>query len=103
MKIPRYLIATLLILPSLFAQTSGRSIDGVWQGALLFGQGKVRVVLFVSPPRDGVYSGAMINPDSGTGLNIDLIQFANGKVGLELKDVGFKFEGMLSPSGNEIK
>jgi hypothetical protein len=57
----------------------------------------------VSPPRDGVYSGAMINPESGTGSNIDQIQFANGKVGLELKDIGFKFEGMLSESGNEIK
>jgi len=85
MKIPLYLIATVLILQSLFAQTSPRSIDGVWQGAFLSGQGKVRVVLYVSPPRDGVYSGAMINPESGTGSNIDLIQFANGKVGLELR------------------
>ncbi len=103
MKIPHYTFATLLMLQSLFAQTPARSIDGVWQGALLFGQGKVRVVLYVSPPRDGVYSGAMVNLDLGTGSNIDLIRFANGKVGQELKDIDLKFEGMLSPSGNEIK
>ena len=103
MRIPHYLIAMALILQSLFAQTSARSIAGVWQGALLFSQGKVRVVLFVSPPRDGVYSGAMVNLDLGTASNIDLIRFANGKVGLELKDVGLKFEGILSPSGDEIK
>ena len=103
MKTPHYLIAAILFHQSLFAQTPATSIEGVWQGALVFGQGKVRIILYVSPPRDGVYSGAMINPETGTGSNIDLIQFANGKVGLEVKDIGFKFEGMLSESGDEIK
>jgi hypothetical protein len=46
-KTSYYPLAALIILQSLFAQTPARSIDGVWQGALLFGQGKVRVVLYV--------------------------------------------------------
>jgi putative CocE/NonD family hydrolase len=103
-----YALATVLIFPSLFAQasfaqTSAHSINGVWQGALLFGQGKVRVVFDFSPPRDGAYGGAMVNLESGAGSNIDLITLANSKVGLELRGLGFKFQGTLSPSGNEIK
>jgi hypothetical protein len=103
MKIPQYLLATLLTLQSLVAQTPARGIDGCWQGALVFGQGKQRVLLYVSPPREGVYSGAIVELASGSALNIDLISYANGKVGLELKDISFKFEGTLSPSGDEIK
>jgi predicted acyl esterase len=43
----------------------------------------------------------MVNLESGTASNLDRITFANGKVGLELKNL--KCEGTLSPSGNEIK
>src|SRR5580765_6769071 len=101
MKMPYYPLATVLILQSVLAQTSARGIDGVWQGALLFGEGKVRVIFYVAPPRDGAYTGAMVNLESGTASNLDRITFANGKVGLELKNL--KCEGTLSPSGNEIK
>lgn len=99
------MFATLMILHSLsvptsFAQTSARGIDGVWQGALLFGEGKVRVILYVTPPRDGAYGGALINLESGTATNVDRITFANGQVGIEVRNL--KFEGTLSPSGNEI-
>jgi hypothetical protein len=103
MKAPCCLLAAVLFLQSLFAQTSAKGIDGVWQGALLFGQGKIRVVLHVAPSRDGVYSGAMINLADGEASNVDLITFADSKVALELKHAGFKFAGTLSPSGNEIR
>jgi uncharacterized protein len=103
MKISSFTLATLLALPFVFAQPSAPGIDGIWQGALVFGQGKLRVVLCVLPPHDGAYRGALVNLDSGSGSNIDLITFANGKVALELKDRGFKFEGTLSPAGDEIK
>jgi len=103
MKTPPCALATILIVPSLFAQTSAHSIDGVWQGALLFGQGKVRVVFHMSSSRNGSYSGAMVNLESGAGSNIDAITVANGKLNLELKGLGFKFDGTLSPTGNVIK
>src|ERR1035441_840324 len=94
-------LATVLILQSLLAQTSARGIDGVWQGALLFGEGKVRVVLYVAPPHDGTYTGAMVDLESGTAANIDQITFVNGKFGLELR--GLKFEGTLSASRDAHK
>ena len=103
MRLPIYPLAAVLILPSLFAQTAAASIDGVWQGALLFGQGKVRVIFHLSQPRDGLYSGAMVDLESGTGSNIDTITFANGKLSLEMKASGLKFEGRVSPSGNQIQ
>ena len=59
------------------------------------------MVVYVAPPRDGTYTGAMVDLESGTAANIDQITFVNGKVGLELR--GLKFEGTLSPSGDEIK
>ena len=101
MKLPHYTLATFLILQSLCAQTSARGIDGVWRGALLFGEGKVRVIFYVAPPRDGAYTGAMVNLESGTASNADLITFANGKVRMELQSL--QFEGTLSPSGDEIR
>jgi len=97
------MIAMVLLIGSALAQTSATSIDSAWQGALVFGQGKVRVVLYVSPPRDGVYSGALVSLPGGEADKLDLITFANGEVGLEAKDVGFRFAGTLSSSGDEIK
>src|SRR5580658_2946878 len=107
MKTPHYALAAILILQSVFAQPSGSSIDGVWQGALLFGQGKVRLICYLSPPstgaNGGAYSGAVSNLESGKASHIDLVTYANGKLNLELKSSGLKFEGTLSSSGNEIK
>src|SRR5580698_10039845 len=103
MKLLHYSLAAVLLLPSLFAQTTPKSIDGIWQGALLFGQGKVRVIFHISPPRDGSYSGAMVNLDSGVGTKVDAITLANRNVNLELKSLGLKFEGTLSTSGDEIQ
>jgi putative CocE/NonD family hydrolase len=103
MKFLHCSLATILMLPSLFAQASPRSIDGSWQGALLFGQGKIRVVFYFPPPHNGAYSGVMVNLDSGTASNIDLITVANGKLRLELQSTGLKFEGTLAASGSEIQ
>ena len=102
MKFLHCSLATILILASLFAQTSARGIEGSWQGALLFGQGKIRVVFYFSTPRNGVYNGALVNLDSGAASSIDVITVANRKVDLELKSTGFKFQGTLAPSGDEI-
>jgi len=102
MKASNFLLTAVLFLQPLFAQTSANRMDGAWRGALVFGQGKVRVVLHVAPSRDGAYSGAMINLADGTASNLDVITFANDKVELELKDAGFKFAGTFSPSGDEV-
>jgi uncharacterized protein len=105
MQRPLFVLAALLLFQSLFGQDADSRIDGVWQGALLFGQGKIRVLFYLSRPRSDAdpYTGAMVNLETGTGANIDLITFANGKVRLELKSSGFKFEGTLGPSNREIR
>src|SRR5580698_11298443 len=103
MKLLHYSLAAVLLLPSLFAQTTPKSIDGIWQGALLFGQGKVRVIFHIAPARDGLYSGAMVNLDSGAGAKVDAITFANSRLTLELKSIGLKFQGTLSSTGDEIQ
>jgi len=107
MKKGHFALAAFLLVQSLFAQTPSKTIDGVWKGALLFGQGKVRALFYLSRsnsvPDGGAYTGAMVNLDSGSASNIDRITFANGKVVLEQKRTGFKFEGTLSPTGNEIQ
>src|SRR5258708_33185107 len=101
MKLILSALATALVLQSLGAQTSGKGIEGVWQGAMIFGEGKVRVIFYVAPPRDGAYSGAMVNLESGIASNVDLITFSDGKVRLEMN--ALKVEGTVSPSWNEIK
>src|ERR1700723_1851138 len=106
MKSAYYLVVALGAVPCLFAQKPAPSIDGIWQGALLFGQGKIRTVFYFSSSsssREGAYKGAMVNLESGAGSNIDSITVANGKLGLELKSLGFKFEGTLAPPGDEIR
>ena len=102
MKLPHYLLATVLILPCLLAQTSASNIAGVWQGALVFGQGKVPVVFYLSPMRRGTYSGAMVDVASGTGSDIE-ITLTNKKVQIDLKGSDFKFDGTLASSGGEIE
>lgn len=103
MKASNFLLSTILFLQPIFAQTSTKRIDGVWRGALVFGQGKVPVILHVAQSRDDVYKGAMINLADGTASNLDVITVANGKIGLERNDAGFKFAGTLSSSGDEIR
>jgi putative CocE/NonD family hydrolase len=107
MKSAYYLVATLAALPCLLAQKPTPGIDGIWQGALLFGQGKIRTVFYFSSSsssgREGAYKGALVNLESGAGSSIDSITLSDGKLGLELKSLGFKFEGTLAPTGDEIR
>jgi len=92
------------MLQSLPAQTSSPGIEGFWQATFIIGQAKVRDVIHISPPHDGVSTGAMVNLPDGRGSNIDSITFASDlKVVMEHKSVGFRFDGTLSPSGNEIR
>jgi len=78
-------------------------VDGIWQGALVFGQGKIRVVIYVAPEENGKYSGAAVNLESGSGSSLDAIEAKNDKLTFEIKAQDFKFEGTLTPAGDEIK
>ena len=53
------------------------------------------MIFYLWAPRDGGYSGAMVELESGTGANIDTVTFANGKLSLEMNGSVLKFEGMV--------
>src|SRR5579863_2183226 len=103
MRLP---FAMVLLMQAAFAQPSSPSpsgTNGIWQGPLLFGQGKIRVVFLLSEPSSGGYRGAMINLETGAGSNVDAASVANGRVSLEVKSDNFKFQGTLSPDGGQIQ
>jgi uncharacterized protein len=96
---------------TLSAQTTSpnQDIAGSWQGAFVFGQGKVRSILYVAPRGEAGYTGLLIDLESEDELlfpgasDTGPINFADGKIAFEIKSVEMHFEGTVSPSGNEIK
>jgi hypothetical protein len=75
----------------------------------VFGQGKVRSILYVAPRGEAGYTGALIDLESEDVLffpgasDTGPINFADGKIAFEIKSVEMHFEGTVSPSGDEIK
>lgn len=90
---------------TVFAETSSpnQDIAGSWQGAFVFGQGKVRSILYVTPRGEAGYTGALISLESGNAFDTGPINLAEGKIAFEVKSAGIHFEGTVSPSGSEIK
>ncbi|MGB6813289.1 MAG: CocE/NonD family hydrolase, partial [Candidatus Sulfotelmatobacter sp.] len=75
----------------------------------MFGQGKVRSILYVAQRGEAGYTGALIDLESEDVLffpgasDTGPINFADGKIAFEIKSVEMHFEGTVSPSGDEIK
>jgi len=103
MKVIRLLFAAFLFLAYAFGQTSSAGLEGAWQGAFVFGQAKVREILYVPPIRNGALTGVIVNPDSGNATELDSIALVNRAVSFDSKAWGFKFQGELSPDGAQIK
>ncbi len=74
----------------------------MWQGTIVTGEGKSSIVMYLSPVAGGQYRGGWLDLDHGGETNFSLITLANGKVSIDQKETGLKFEGTLSPSGDEI-
>jgi predicted acyl esterase len=107
MKMTRYAVLLLLIFASLCSTATGQAptqdIAGSWKGAFIFGQGKVRSILYIGPRSEGGYTGSLIGLDSGNAFDTGPITFSAGKLTFDSKSIGMKFEGVVSPSGNELK
>jgi uncharacterized protein len=99
----RLLLLACLALQPLASETPSRGIEGSWLGTLVFGQAKLKRIHYFSPPRDGSYTGVTIDPDTGDSTNIESISFVNGKLSFESKQARYKFDGVLSQDGTQIK
>ena len=89
-------------------RSPNQEIAGSWQGTFVFGQGKVRSILYVAQRGEAGYTGALIDLESEDVLffpgasDTGPINFADGKIAFEIKSVEMHFEGTVSPSGDEI-
>ena len=97
----RSFLVSILALAWLGGQPRTPGLEGAWQGKLVFGQGERREILYVAPPKNGVYSGALIDPDTSRASPLTSIGLADDKVSFESAS-GFRFEGTLSADGSEL-
>jgi dipeptidyl aminopeptidase/acylaminoacyl peptidase len=103
MRLRRCLLLAWFVDCCLCSSVFAQDIAGVWEGSFVFGQGKLRTILYVAPRHDGAYTGALITLESGDAADAGPITVADGKVVFEVKSTGWIFDGTLLPSGNEIK
>jgi serine-type D-Ala-D-Ala carboxypeptidase/endopeptidase len=87
---------------AVFAQATPNpgSLEGVWQGALGSGAGKLPVVLTISKSSDGKYAGIFESVAQGAKLSMDNITLEGTSVRFELKDFGGVYQGTLNKEGS---
>lgn len=96
------MLAGVLFLSPLAAQTPPAGPEGIWEGALNLGALKLRLVFNISKEGDG-YKATFDSPDQGVkGLAFTKITFADRKLDLEWKTAA-TFGGTLSEDGKLLK
>lgn len=75
----------------------------VWEGTLkVTPQVQLRLVLNLRKGEGGALTATLDSPDQGaTGLNVDAVAIADGKLTFAMKGLSAAFEGTLDKSGNE--
>ncbi len=96
-----YLLILIVIL-SLFGQTTQKGIEGVWQGTLDAGNAKLRLVLTVTKSASGAYEAVLNSLDQGATLPVDEITVRDNAVRFEIKSVMGSFEGTLNADHSEL-
>jgi uncharacterized protein len=77
--------------------------DGMWQGALMVGAVKLRLLLKMEKNADSTLKGSLDSIDQGAkNLTIDVITFQGTEFKFEMKGLNATFTGRLSNDGNEI-
>lgn len=75
----------------------------VWQGALVAGGSKLRLVLKIWEATDSTLTAKVDSPDQGAmDLPVDTISFKEKKLSFEMNMLGASYEGVLNESGTEI-
>jgi len=68
---------------------SSPGVIGTWEGTLDAGAAKLKLVLHIDAPKDGVLSGRLDSPDQGaTDLPIESVSVAGNTLRFEMKSLG---------------
>jgi pimeloyl-ACP methyl ester carboxylesterase len=82
---------------------SSASVIGTWEGTLDVGTARLRLVLHIDAPKNGVLVGRLDSPDQGaTDLPIDSLSLAGNILKFEMKSLAAIYEGKLESNGNQI-
>jgi hypothetical protein len=74
---------------SAMTQLQGQTLEGSWEGVLVVGSAKLRLVLKISRSADGALKATVDSLDQpgGTDLKVDTITFTDGSLHFEMKDL----------------
>ncbi len=82
---------------------SSPSVIGTWEGTLVAGAAKLRLVLHIDGAKDGALVARLDSPDQGaTDLPIDSLSFASNTLHFEMKSLAANYEGKLASEGDQI-
>jgi pimeloyl-ACP methyl ester carboxylesterase len=87
------------------AQSSAPGIVGNWEGTLVIGETKLRLVLRVSEGSAGEIHATVDSLDqaNGNNLQVDVITFISGALHFEMKKLLIVYDGVLNKDGSEIE
>lgn len=90
---------------ALAADPPGKSgLAGEWQGAVKSGAIQLRLLYKFQESADGKLAGVMVSVDQGNvELPFDVVTFQDGKLAVEVKRIGLKYEGKLSADGKSLE
>lgn len=96
----------ILVLFSLTMDSNGEAregIEGTWLGTLKIQGIELRLVFHILVTELGTYEGTMDSPDQGAkGLRIDIVEFQDNVLVIEMNKEGIRYEASLSENGEEF-
>ena len=101
-KTLRLISLIILLIFSLFMYSSGegKDIEGIWLGTLKIQTTEFRLVFHIVLTDQGTYEGTMDSPDQGAkGLKLDIVQFQDNTLTIELKKAMIRYEANLIEGG----
>ena len=78
-----------------------KNVVGTWQGTLVAGPAKLRVVFNITPAAGGGLTATMVSPDQGPQvIPVDSVTVTGSTLGLEVKLINGAYQGTLDATGN---
>jgi len=99
----------VLILGSVFAWAAAQPAQtfnpvGIWVGTVSYGGVDLKIVVKISARPDGTLAATMDSPDQGVkDIPVDSVKAEAGRLQLDLKSIGGKYEGTFNAATKEIE